>query len=324
MSLTPAELAQFEDEGYVVKAGVYTAEDLEPIRRAIAEMIDVAARVLHGEGRLSDPCAGEGFERRLAAVREIDEEAAREIYGRILGKGGGGFSGPEMLDLLRHPGLLSCVESLVGPDIVGSSVYRIRPKVPGWAHGEVPWHQDSGYFAAHCDRFLIVTCWIPLVDATQENGCLYVLPRRHREGVLRHYTGGHGNFLEIPVNELHPEGAVPLEMHAGDVLLMTNLTPHASFANRTDRVRWSVDLRYQSAEAPNNLDEDPEQLTAQTQRVSVACYPPEADFVIRDRAHPEREVRRPEDFHALRRRYEQARPHYPGRGWTPMVTRQIP
>ena len=34
-----------------------------------------------------------------------------------------------------------CVASLVGPDIIGSSVYRIRPKLPGFAGGEVPFHQ---------------------------------------------------------------------------------------------------------------------------------------------------------------------------------------
>ncbi|MEW6752565.1 MAG: hypothetical protein AB1505_16505 [Candidatus Latescibacterota bacterium] len=161
MSLTPAELQKFHNQGYVVRPGVYSIADMEPIRCTLSGIVDAEARALHAEGRLRDLCAGEGFERRLAAIKEVDEEAAREIYRRILGKGGGGFSGPEMLDCLRHPALLSCVESLVGPDIVGSSVYRIRPKVPGWAHGEVPWHQDSGYFAVHCDAFLIVTCWIP-------------------------------------------------------------------------------------------------------------------------------------------------------------------
>ena len=48
----------------------------------------------------------------------------------------------------------------------------------------------------------------------------------------------------------------------------------------------------------------------------MACYPPEADFVIRDSAHPEREVRTAEAFQALRERFEAGRPFFPGRGWT--------
>ena len=47
-------------------------------------------------------------------------------------------------------------------------------------------------------------------------------------------------------------------MRAGSVLFMTNLTPHASFENNTDIVRWSVDLRYQDAEIPNNMTKTPQ------------------------------------------------------------------
>lgn len=320
--MTTAAVEQFHSEGYVVQPGVYAAADLAPIREAIADLVEREANRLHGEGRLADPCADASFETRLVRINQTDSEAAREIYMNILGKGGGGFSGPAMLTMLRHPALLSCIESLVGPDIVGSSVYRIRPKVPGWVHGEVPWHQDSGYFMPHCDQHLIVTCWIPLVDATLENGCLHVLPRHHQGGIIRHYTGGHGGFLEIPTDELGREiKPVPLEMGAGDVLFMTNLTPHASFENRTDQVRWSLDLRYQNASAPNNVDEEPSAYTPERDPVTVACYPPEADFVIRDSKQPEREVHSAAEFAAIRRRYEESRPHFAGRGWTPLAER---
>lgn len=120
-----------------------------------------------------------------------------------------------MLDFLRHPALLDCVEELVGVEIIGSSVYRVRPKVPAYDRGEVPWHQDSGYLLAHCDKDLMVTCWIPLVDATRDNGCLYVIPGVHR-GIFRHYTGGHANFLEIAPEDLPSPEPVCCEMRAGD------------------------------------------------------------------------------------------------------------
>ena len=228
-----------------------------------------------------------------------------------------------MLQVLRHEGLLSCIESLVGPDIVGSSVYRVRPKLPFMPHGEVPWHQDSGYFLAHCDTDLIVTCWLPLVDATVENGCLHVLPRVHKSGIRRHYTGGHGGFLEIVEEDMGASAEpVPVEMKAGDVLFLTNLTPHASFENSTDVVRWSLDLRYQSPAVPNNIGEEPASYTPEREPVTMACYPPEADFVIRDRQHPEREVHRPEEFAAIRQRFDDVRAHMPGRGWTPMADRE--
>ena len=67
---------------------------------------------------------------------------------------------------------------------------------------------------------------------------------------------------------------------------MTNLTPHASFENNTDIVRWSVDLRYQDAEIPNNIDEDPADFDPERDPVTMACWPGEGDFVIKDAQNP--------------------------------------
>ena len=321
MSLSANELGLFHAQGYLLKPGLFSDEDLQPLRAAITAIIDREARVPCSEGELTQLYTDEPFGKRLARIHAENPAAGRRIALAVMGKGGGGFKGPAMLQTIRHAPLLSCIESLVGPDIVGSSVYRIRPKLPGWDRGEVPWHQDAGYTLAHCDRHLIVTCWLPLVDATLENGCLHVIPTVHKDGILRHFTGGHAGFLEVPTNELPTVGPVPQPMNAGDVLLLTNLTPHASFANTSDEVRWSVDLRYQGADVPNNTTEDPAAYTPERDPVTMACYPPEADFVIRDPNNPAREVRSAEHFRQIRDRYENNRPAMPGRGWTPLHNR---
>ncbi len=176
MSLTQQELAQFHRLGFLLKPGLFGVDDLEPLRNALTEIIDQQARVLLADGQLTQLYEEEPFCMRLARIHAESKEAGGQITQQIMGKGGGGYNGPAMLHCIRHAPLLSCIESLVGPDIVGSSVYRIRPKLPGWGRGEVPWHQDAGYTLAHCDRHLIVTCWGPLVDATLENGCLHAIP----------------------------------------------------------------------------------------------------------------------------------------------------
>ena len=50
-------------------------------------------------------------------------------------------------------------------------------------------HQDSGYQFEHCDPFLTVTAWVPLVDADESNGCMWVLPWRLEDGILPHHSG---------------------------------------------------------------------------------------------------------------------------------------
>ena len=160
-----------------------------------------------------------------------------------------------------------------------------------------------------------------MVDVDEENGCLYVVPKSHQNGIIPHYTGGHGGFLEIAADDLPPAEPIPIPMQAGGVLFMTNLTPDASFENRTDKVRWSVDLRYQGMLVPNNIDEDPASYVPEREPVTMACHPTEADFVLRDTEQPAREIRTPEQFYELRERYEKVRPYTPGRGWTSLKDR---
>ena len=44
-----------------------------------------------------------------------------------------------------------------------------------------------------------LTFWIPLTDATEENGCPWVVPKLHRRGTLEHLTTDLG--FEIPLDD---------------------------------------------------------------------------------------------------------------------------
>ena len=312
--LTQQQIEAFHREGFLMVPDVFPRADLQPLCREFTEVIHREAVKLQAAGKLSRLYEEEPFERRLSRIFAETEE----ILGPIIGRGGGGYSGPALFGLITHPGLVALVESLVGPEIVGSSVYRVRPKIPRMDRGVVPWHQDSGYFSPHCDQDLVLTCWIPLVEATVENGCLQVLPRAHRQGVMRHYTGGPNGYLAIDDPDLPQTGeplAVPVPL--GGVLLLTNRTPHCSTPNNTDVVRWSLDLRYQDARVPNNIDEAPQDFTWDRPESEIACYPPEADFVVQSVQAPESVVHSAAQFNRIRQSYEQLRPPGPQRGWTP-------
>ena len=115
MSLTNAERQQFNEEGYVVKSGVFSAEALQPIQDALGEIVDIEARRLQSEGALEDIYPDEPFGNRLGRIRKSNLDAAIEITRGVMGSGGGGFSGASMFGMLTHRPLLSCVESLIGP-----------------------------------------------------------------------------------------------------------------------------------------------------------------------------------------------------------------
>ena len=324
--LSRQQIGFFQTEGYLIVADIFDPADLEPLRVELEERIDHKLRSLVADGKLTDTHAADDFDHRLASIYQDNPDNGQAVIRFLEGVAGGGHTGREMFRIITHPKLVAAVESLVGPEIVGSSIYRVRPKLPKIGRGVVPWHQDSGYFETLCDKHLILTCWVPLVDATAHNGCMQILPRAHRQGVATHHTGGNAGFLVIEDADLPlpPDKAITAECPRGGVVFMWNTTPHCSTPNHADQIRWSVDLRYQSADVPNNaaLLPDPDS-PAVAPEFTIACYAPEADFVIQSRAHPER-VTSFEQFVQRRNVFDQTtragKLHYPKRGWTPVVT----
>ncbi|HLK54930.1 MAG TPA: phytanoyl-CoA dioxygenase family protein [Chthonomonadaceae bacterium] len=297
--LTPDQIAQFHDEGYLVVDDLIDPAMITSLEEGITEIIDRLANELFASGKLSSTYAEEPFTRRLTKITAENTSVIRTITD-------GALAIPVFFDLIRYEPLLDVAESLCGPELIASSVYRLRPKLPNYGPGVVPWHQDSGYFEPYCDKSLILTCWIPLVDADEQNGCLQVLRYGHRGAVVPHGPGPN-HYLEIVEQDLPQGEVVTVPVRRGGVLLLTNLSPHCSTPNTTEGIRWSMDLRYQSAALPTNapITRLPEELPLESS-APLACYPPEADVLIRS-------VQRPEQVLTSAAQFEQIRlNHVPG------------
>ena len=298
--MTGAEIDFFHREGYVVLDGVIPHEELQPVIHEITQEIDKRAAALVEQGKLSRTYEEEGFETRLARISRETDQIALAIWNGFL-------HGPAIFHLIGNPNLVNIAEQLVGEEIIASSVYRLRPKIPNYGYGEVPWHQDSSYFEPYCDKSLVVTMWLPLVDANEENGCMWVMPGSHRSPVVRHKVSENGKYLQIEPSEFPRTGhRVACPVRKGGVLLVTNRTAHASFKNKTNHVRWSMDLRYQNANLPTNARVTRLQGDAQfdpQNGVPIACYPPEADFLVRSTRRPAEVVTDPERFRQIRERH---------------------
>ena len=190
---------------------------------------------------IADTCEQEPFEARLARLFEglTDKEFLK--YGRSWRDRKPGY-----YDLMANPKILDAVESLIGGEVFSNPVYNVRPKVPGVAAGAVPWHQDKSYWP-EANANPVITVWIPLVDATLENGCLHIWPRTHTTQVLSFHTETLTGtaYAEIDDEHLKKIEAVPLPLAAGGAILFNDRCIHRSTPNNSDRVRWSVDLRYQ-------------------------------------------------------------------------------
>jgi ectoine hydroxylase-related dioxygenase (phytanoyl-CoA dioxygenase family) len=160
-----------------------------------------------------------------------------------------------MFAIITHPSLLDIVESVIGPEILAHPQFNSRAKLPHHQATVVPWHQDLGYLHPDADATFMVNFWVPLVDAPLESGPLQVIPGSHRWGLIPHsHVDG---YLGIPEAELPPHTVVDCPMQVGDLLLIQHKTVHRSTPNRSDRVRWSLDLRYSDPAQPTGRDEVP-------------------------------------------------------------------
>ena len=295
--LLPHEIEYFYREGYLVVEDLLSDKDLSPVVAEITSEIDRRAADAGDIGKLSNSFEDLDFEHRLTAITGQTDLV-------IQGISSGALAGPAFFGSITHPRILNVAESLCGQELIASSAYRLRPKLPSYGQSEVPWHQNSAYFDPSCDNSLVLTVWLPLVDAREDNGCLFVIPRGHSNAVMPHQSTKDGYYLEIEPAQIQSRQAMAIPVRRGSVLLMTNLTPHASFQNQTEKIRWIMDLRYQSANLPTNALPS-RQATAKTSgNTPPACYPPSADFLVRSQLHPRDVIRDAKQFQLLRRKHK--------------------
>jgi ectoine hydroxylase-related dioxygenase (phytanoyl-CoA dioxygenase family) len=125
---------------------------------------------------------------------------------------------------------------LIGPDVRlywDQAVYK-----KAGATSSFPWHQDNGYTFVEPQQYL--TCWVALTDATEENGCPWVVQGLHRQGTRAHRLTDLGwvCFDEEPAEPI----AAPVR--AGGIVVLSSLTPHATGPNLTAGVRKSYIVQF--------------------------------------------------------------------------------
>lgn len=282
--LTDRQLQRFGDDGYLVVEDVLSESVLADIRAEYERILERACSDLAERGFLR-PLRAATFSRRyIEAMEQLDDMYL--LYQHLdislpllsdLPEDVTLNTGPAVFGLLTHPGLLDIAESVIGPEIFCNPVQHARLKPPqrslaGAAAdtnvAATDWHQDAAVIDPEGDETDMLTVWAAITDATVANGCLLVAPGTHRGERAPHCPGKvYPSDIYIPDPVLKGE-RIPVEMKAGDVLLLHKMTEHASLENQTDDIRWSFDLRYQPIGQPTGR----------------SCFP---GFVARSQTRPE-------------------------------------
>jgi phytanoyl-CoA hydroxylase len=132
------------------------------------------------------------------------------------------------LKLIKQPLFREVCGRVYGPHAPVSIFRAMVMNKPAGQGTLLPWHQDGGNVWA-LDRDPLVTIWVALDPATEENGCMDCIPGSHTLGLLSLF----GSTVSPENVQLHcpPEKARPLPVPAGHAVLLHNWLIHRSGVN---------------------------------------------------------------------------------------------
>ncbi len=218
--LSPAEVAHYQQEGWVIPRHRLPAAQVQQMVQALDQLL-----------------------RDNPGVRP-----EKLVSAHVEGDNGEGVHGSRaFLDLARDPAIVDLVSAVIGDDVIlwGCHVF-CKPAAEGY---ETPWHQDGHYWPIR--PLATCTAWVALEPSTVANGCLRVIPRSHAARQLHPHLHEDRHDLtlqqRLAAGAFDEASAVSLELQPGQMSLHDVYMIHGAAANRSAQRRTGVALRYMPA-----------------------------------------------------------------------------
>ena len=221
-ALNRQQLDSFEENGFLSGIPLLDPNQLEQLRAELDKVLDP-----------SHPGNSLFYEFHL-------NESEKD--GRVLFHALGAWQlEPALHDLPWSPTLRLAAYQLLGGAVrLFHDQLFVKPPEHG---GVVAWHQDFSYWT-WTEPMAHLSCWIPLDDATVDNGCLQYIPGSHRWGLLP-VTGlaGDMNAAHDVLNARQRtamESTFAAELPAGHGVFHHPLTLHGSAENNSKQPRRAI------------------------------------------------------------------------------------
>jgi non-heme Fe2+,alpha-ketoglutarate-dependent halogenase len=161
-----------------------------------------------------------------------------------------------LYDICTNDTILDYVEDILGPDFYlwGSNFFIKPPR----SSSTVGWHQDTYYWPV--DPKISATVWLAFEDVDEQNAAMRVIPGSHKAGLLKHSRSTDTDSvltLELEGGQFRDDAAVSLNLKAGQISIHDDKIVHGSLANRSDRRRAGLTIRYSSTIVKCDLSVNP-------------------------------------------------------------------
>ena len=156
---------------------------------------------------------------------------------------------PAFEKLIYHPAIVEGISQLAGQRdlMVWHDQIQYKPAQYG---GSTYWHQDAPLWPI-IKPMTPVSAWIPFDDATEENGCMWMVPGSHKWGNQIEFLRTQGNLSLLEnFNDLQGfEPPADAELRAIEAPFHHSLTWHGSPFNQSERPRRAIAIHYMTGEA---------------------------------------------------------------------------
>jgi len=226
MGITDKELQSYKENGFLLKKGIVSSEDIENI---MTEIDDIHNRMAE------NPTPGIGISWE---VYEDDPDHPPLIKQLMHSE----LVSPTLNRLLRSDAVLDVLEAMMGPDI---SLFhsKLLPKAGGDGTA-IPWHQDYAYWKNDSNKPVMINCQLAINEATLEKGCIQFIPGSHNWGLQEHERKHQTFGVFLPGHYQEREDAVAVEMEAGDAVFFNALVIHGSAPNVSKKDRLMNTFAY--------------------------------------------------------------------------------
>lgn len=244
MKLSDAERMAFDEQGFIVRDGVFSQAEVEAMRAATEELCrDLAAAAGPNKLQVS---AHYVFE--LNGLKDIVLKWEPGDQDVVQGVEPFAHLHPTFIEIAAHPGFVEVCADILGVREVGLFTEKLNVKRAN-VGGRYSLHQDIPYWRGVAeDADALVTAWVALDDANAANGALEVLPGSHKLGQVPGKESG----LEFERNEIDEttfdtSAMITVEVKAGSVVFFGPYLVHRSAPNLSDGDRRAILYTYQPA-----------------------------------------------------------------------------
>ncbi|MEZ4664829.1 MAG: phytanoyl-CoA dioxygenase family protein [Caldilineaceae bacterium] len=217
--LTPEQIEFFHRNGYLTLDAITSADEVIRLQETYDRIF--AARAGRAEGDHLD----------LVTTDEDDQES---VLPQILNPS---KYAPELIDTQLRVNAAAIAQQLLGDAAAFHGDHAIRK--PAASGVETPWHQDEAYWDAD-KEYNAISIWVPLQEATLENGCMQFVPGVPQQEVLPHHPIGHDPRvigLEVDNPAQWSQQAVACPLPPGGATIHHSRTLHFTGANYSSRPR---------------------------------------------------------------------------------------